>query len=57
MTDDLAFDEWRVSVGMGLRLYIPQLSPAPLAFDCGFPIIKEDRDESRLFTFTVDLPF
>jgi len=57
VTDDLAFDEWRVSAGMGMRLYIPQLSPAPLAFDFGFPLVKEDRDESRLFTFTVDLPF
>ena len=35
----------------------PALSPAPLAFDFGFPIVKEDDDEERLFTFTIDLPF
>ncbi|MFK7885197.1 MAG: outer membrane protein assembly factor [Phycisphaerales bacterium] len=57
VTDDIEFDQWRVSIGAGLRLYIPQLSPAPLAFDFGFPIVKEDDDETRLFTFTVDLPF
>ncbi len=57
VTDDIEFDQWRVSIGTGVRLYIPQLSPAPLAFDFGFPIVKEDDDESRLFTFTVDLPF
>jgi len=57
VTDELKFDEWRVSIGSGIRLYIPQLSPAPLAFDFGFPIVKEDDDETRLFTFTVDLPF
>lgn len=57
VTDELEFDQWRVSIGTGIRLYIPQLSPAPLAFDFGFPIVKEDLDEKRLFTFTVDLPF
>lgn len=57
VTDELELDQWRVAIGAGLRLYIPQLSPAPLAFDFGFPIVKEDDDESRLFTFTVDLPF
>lgn len=57
VTDDIELDQWRVSIGAGVRLYIPQLSPAPLAFDFGFPIVKEDDDESRLFTFTVDLPF
>ena len=35
---------------------LPQLSPAPLAFDFGFPIVKEDTDDKRLFTFDIDLP-
>lgn len=51
------FDEYRVSVGFGFRIYMPSLSPAPLAFDFGFPIVKEDTDKTRLFTFSVDLPF
>lgn len=54
--EDFSFDDYRVSIGAGLRLYIPQLSPAPLAFDFGFPILKEDTDEERLFTFDIDLP-
>ncbi|MEO0629968.1 MAG: BamA/TamA family outer membrane protein, partial [Planctomycetota bacterium] len=53
---EFAVNTWRVSAGVGLRLYVQQLSPAPLAFDFGFPIVKEDLDESRLFTFSVDLP-
>jgi outer membrane protein insertion porin family len=57
VTFDPGFDDYRVSVGFGFRFHIPSLSPAPLAFDFGFPIMKEDDDESRLFTFTVDLPF
>lgn len=54
---DPGFDEYRVSVGFGFRIFMPSLSPAPLAFDFGFPIVKEDTDKTRLFTFSVDLPF
>ncbi len=57
VTEDPGFDEYRVSVGFGLRLYIEQLSQAPLAFDFGFPIMKEDKDDTQLFSFSVDLPF
>jgi outer membrane protein insertion porin family len=57
VTNDPGFDEFRVAVGVGIRFYVPALSPAPLAFDFGFPILKEDDDEERLFTFSIDLPF
>lgn len=53
---EFAVSTWRVSAGAGLRLYVQQLSPAPLAFDFGFPIVKDETDENRLFTFSVDLP-
>lgn len=56
VTNDIGFDDYRMSVGVGLRLFIPGLSPAPLAFDFGFPIVKEDTDEERLFTFDIDVP-
>ncbi|MCL4222050.1 MAG: outer membrane protein assembly factor BamA [Phycisphaerales bacterium] len=54
---DPGIEEYRVTVGMGLRFSIPQLSPAPLAFDFGFPLLKEDLDETRVFTFSIDVPF
>jgi outer membrane protein insertion porin family len=57
VTNDPGLEDYRVSVGFGFRLWVPQLSPAPLAFDFGFPVVKEDTDESRLFTFSIDLPF
>src|SRR5690606_21259186 len=57
LLDEPGFDDYRVSVGAGVRLAIPQLSPAPLAFDFGFPILKEDDDESQLFSFSIDIPF
>ncbi|MBL9030338.1 MAG: BamA/TamA family outer membrane protein [Phycisphaerae bacterium] len=55
--DDPSLKDYRVAVGFGFRIYVRQLSPAPLAFDFGFPIVKEDRDRRRLFTFSIDLPY
>jgi outer membrane protein insertion porin family len=57
VTDTPGFDDYRVSVGIGLRLYIPQLGPAPLAFDFGFPILKESTDQTQVFSFNAELPF
>jgi outer membrane protein insertion porin family len=54
---DPSFDNYRVSVGLGVRLYIQSLSPVPIAFDFGFPIKKEPTDEDRLFSFSIDLPY
>ena len=51
------FDEYRVSVGAGIRMHIPQLGQAPLAFDFGFPIVKQNSDKKRVFSFSVQLPF
>lgn len=53
----VSFSKYRVSVGGGVRLYISQLSPVPLAFDFGIPLIKEPGDRRRLFSFSIDLPF
>jgi outer membrane protein insertion porin family len=55
--EEPGLEDYRVAVGLGLRLYIPQISPFDLAFDFGFPIISEDTDEERFFSFSIDLPF
>lgn len=57
VTEDIGFDDYRVSAGVGMRFRIPALGPAPLAFDFGFPIIKHTGDRERVFSFTIDLPF
>lgn len=57
VTDEFGFDDYRVSVGIGLRLRFPALSPVPLAFDFGFPIRKGPGDEEQTFSFSLDLPF
>ena len=55
--DSVTFEGYRLSVGIGVRLYIPQLGPAPLAFDFGFPILKQEEDRKQLFSFSMALPF
>jgi outer membrane protein insertion porin family len=57
VTDDVGFDAYRVSAGFGIRLYIPAFGTAPLAFDLGFPIMKEEDDDEQLFSFSLEFPF
>jgi len=56
LLDEPGFEEWRVSVGTGLRLRVPMISPVPFAFDFAIPLAKEDTDDTRIFTFDIDLP-
>jgi len=56
LTDDVGFDDYRVAVGAGIRLYLPQLGPAPLAFDFAYPLVDQDTDDRQVFSFSVDLP-
>ena len=49
----VAFDNFRATVGGGLRLTIPMMGPAPIALDWGIPIIKQDFDNTRIFSFSV----
>ncbi len=47
------FTGFRAAVGTGLRVTIPQLGPLPLAFDLAFPLVKEQGDQTRYFTFFI----
>lgn len=55
--DSPGFDPYRVAVGAGVRLYLPQLGPNPLAFDFATPLLEDDSDESQVFSFAIELPF
>ncbi len=48
-------DQYRVAPGLGLRVAIPMLGPAPLAFDFAYPVTKADTDQTRLFSFYMSL--
>lgn len=44
-------ENFRVAPGFGLRVSVPALGPAPLAFDFAFPVAKADIDDTRVFSF------
>lgn len=55
--NDLEFDQWRASVGFGIRLNVAFLSQAPFAIDFAIPLMSEDFDEERNISFAIDIPF
>lgn len=46
-------DDFRVSVGAGLRVTVPAMGPAPIALDFAVPISREDTDRIQNFSFFV----
>ena len=57
VTDDLGFDQYRASIGVGIRIYIPQFGPIPIAFDLAVPLLKEEGDDTQVLSFSAELPF
>ncbi|MEX2286946.1 MAG: BamA/TamA family outer membrane protein [Planctomycetaceae bacterium] len=53
--DEVAFDDFRATAGLGLRVTIPAMGPVPLAFDFAFPIVKADGDDTQVFSFYVGI--
>lgn len=56
VSDEVGFDEWRISIGTGVRIKIPFLSQAPFALDVAYPLLKEDGDQEQLVNFSIDIP-
>ncbi|MEM7474809.1 MAG: BamA/TamA family outer membrane protein [Planctomycetota bacterium] len=44
-------DSFRVAPGLGLRVTVPALGPAPLAFDFAYPLNYADTDDRQIFSF------
>jgi outer membrane protein insertion porin family len=44
-------DNFRVAPGVGLRINVPALGPAPLAFDFAFPVASAPGDDEQTFSF------
>lgn len=53
VSDRITLDDYRVSVGVGLRLKIPGMGPLPIALDFGFPIKKGRTDIDQMFSFYI----
>jgi len=57
VTDEIALDPYRLSIGTGVRLRIDALGPVPIAFDFALPILKEPGDDTQVLSFSAELPF
>lgn len=55
--NNVSLSDLRVSVGAGLRINLPMLSPAPIALDFGFPLVKQSTDITQVFQFTVAVSY
>lgn len=44
-------ENFRVAPGLGIRVSVPMLGPAPLAFDFAVPVAKADGDEEQVLSF------
>jgi outer membrane protein insertion porin family len=53
---DIRIHTIRDSVGVGVRVVIPFLGNAPLAFDLAFPVVKGDQDIRQVFSFGARTP-
>ena len=45
--------KYRVAPGFGVRITIPFMGPAPIAFDFAFPVTKDPSDVTNMFSFYV----
>ena len=50
-------NDLRVSIGGGLRIYIPALGPAPLSIDAAVPLVRAETDRVQNIHFYVNLGF
>lgn len=51
------FTTYRAAAGLGFRVHIPQMGPVPMSFDFGFPLMKEEEDDTQVFSFSVGWTF
>ncbi|MEQ8835398.1 MAG: BamA/TamA family outer membrane protein, partial [Lacipirellulaceae bacterium] len=50
---DIEINDFRVAPGVGLRITVPAMGPAPIALDFAFPVAKADFDDTQVFSFSL----
>ena len=50
---EIEWDDYRISPGVGLRIFVPAMGPAPIALDLAVPISREETDDIQNFSFFV----
>ena len=51
--ENVSFNDFRVAPGLGLRISVPAMGPAPIALDFAFPVLYADTDQREVFSFFV----
>jgi outer membrane protein insertion porin family len=55
VNENVALNNFRVAPGLGLRITVPAMGPAPIALDFAFPVAKADFDDTQVFSFNIGL--
>jgi outer membrane protein insertion porin family len=50
---EVQLEDFRVAPGVGLRVTVPAMGPAPIALDFAFPVAKADFDDEQVFSFSM----
>jgi len=50
---NVSINQMRVSPGVGLRITLPAMGPAPIALDFAVPVVYAPYDSQQLFSFFV----
>lgn len=53
--EEVTLNNFRVSVGAGLRIQVPGMGPVPIALDWAVPVVKQDFDREQLFSFYIGI--
>ncbi len=53
VTPNYELSQMRMSVGTGLKVVMPSLSPMPFEFDLAFPVLKAPGDRVQYFNFSI----
>ncbi len=50
---EVEIEDFRVAPGVGLRVTVPAMGPAPIALDFAFPVSQADFDDEQVFSFSL----
>jgi len=55
--ESTTLSHYRAAVGPGIRWVIPIFGQVPLNLDLGFPILKQEHDDTQIFQFSIGVNF
>ncbi len=53
--ENVTLHDMRVSPGLGLRITVPAMGPAPIALDFSWPVASAPYDDKQVFSFNIGL--